>query len=88
MRQYILVHEQGWTSGECGAWVELCMVEIKDNFAAKAREARLPAFSIGEDLAAGACHGEHVHIARNTSMSSKKIKRILHLHVGKNKGKL
>jgi len=64
MRQYILVHEEGWASDECGMWQEFGFVENKDSCAAMAREAGLPAFAFGEDLAQGECYGEHVYVTQ------------------------
>jgi hypothetical protein len=57
MRQYILVHEGGWPSDECGEWVEFMSVDNKDECASKSREAGLPAFAFGEGDALGECYG-------------------------------
>merc|ERR550532_1587766 len=64
MRQYILVHEQGWASDPCGLWVEFGEVENKDACAAIARQAGLPAFAFGKVMAQGQCYGEHVHVTQ------------------------
>jgi len=64
MRQYIMVREEGWASDECGAWQGFGMVENKDNCAARAREAGLPAFAFGESEAQGECYGEHVYVTQ------------------------
>merc|ERR1719492_102084 len=64
MRQYIMVHEEGWASDECGVWEDFGFVENKDNCAARAREAGLPAFAFGEDLAQGSCYGEEVSVTQ------------------------
>jgi len=65
MRQYILVHEGGWPSDECGEWVEFVGVDNKDDCASKSREAGLPAFAFGEGDALGECYGEHVYVTQN-----------------------
>jgi len=65
MRQYILVHEGGWPSDECGEWVEFMSVDNKDDCASKSREAGLPAFAFGEGDALGECYGEHVYVTQN-----------------------
>merc|ERR1719189_2139709 len=65
MRQYILVHEGGWPSDECGEWVEFMSVGNKDECASKSREAGLPAFAFGEGDALGECYGEHVYVTQN-----------------------
>merc|ERR1719262_167648 len=65
MRQYILVHEGGWPSDECGEWVEFMSVGNKDECASKSREAGLPSFAFGEGDALGECYGEHVYVTQN-----------------------
>merc|ERR1719507_867707 len=65
MRQYILVHEEGWPSDECGLWEEFTGVANKDECASKSREKGLPAFAFGEQDAQGECMGEHVYVTQN-----------------------
>jgi len=65
MRQYILVHEGGWPSDECGLWEEFPSVANKDECASKSREKGLPAFAFGEKEAQGECFGEHVYVTQD-----------------------
>ena len=64
MRQYILVHEEGTPSDECGFWEEFTGVANKDECASKSREKGLPAFAFGEKDAQGQCFGEHVYVTQ------------------------
>jgi hypothetical protein len=58
MRQYILIHEDGWASDECGEWKELKMTSDKDDCARQAREMGFPGFAFGQEEAFGECYGE------------------------------
>jgi len=65
IRQYILVHEDGWASDECGKWDELAHTESKDECASLAREGNFPAFAFGKDFAFGSCYGETVDVTQD-----------------------
>jgi hypothetical protein len=58
MRQYILIHENGFPSDECGEWISMDHTSNKDECARQCREAGFPAFSFGRDDAFGDCYGE------------------------------
>jgi hypothetical protein len=62
MRQYILIHEDGWGSDECGVWEELEGTKSKDSCAKKAREKGYPGFAFGKDFAFGSCYGEVIRV--------------------------
>merc|ERR1719273_1988541 len=64
MRQYILIHEDGWGSDECGQWEELEATKSKDSCAKKAREGGYPAFAFGKDFAFGSCYGEVIRVTQ------------------------
>jgi len=64
IRQYILIHEDGWASDECGAWVELAYTGSKDDCAKQAREGGMPGFAFGKDFAFGECYGEVVQVTQ------------------------
>merc|ERR1719225_1643986 len=49
MRQYILIHEDGWGSDPCGVWAELEETKSKDSCAKKAREGGYPGFAFGKE---------------------------------------
>ena len=64
VRQYILIHENGWASDECGEWVEMAMTKNKDDCARQSREAGLPGFAFGPDEAFGECSGETILVTQ------------------------
>merc|ERR550539_124822 len=64
MRQYILIHEDGWACDECGAWEELEGTKSKDSCAKKAREGGYPSFAFGKDFAFGSCYGEVIRVTQ------------------------
>jgi len=64
MRQYILIHEDGWACDECGAWEELEGTKSKDSCAKKAREGGYPGFAFGKDEAFGSCYGEVIRVTQ------------------------
>jgi len=65
MRQYILIHEDGWGSDECGMWAELEETKSKDSCAKKAREGGYPGFAFGKDFAFGSCYGEVIRVTQD-----------------------
>merc|ERR1712032_1234223 len=64
IRQYILIHENGWASDECGEWVEMDMTKSKDDCARQAREKGMPGFAFGKDEAFGECYGEVILVTQ------------------------
>merc|ERR1712008_451090 len=62
MRQYILVHEDGWASDECGKWELLKYTRNKDTCASRAREKGYPGFAFGKTWAFGECYGEVIKV--------------------------
>jgi len=64
MRQYMLIHEDGWASDECGEWVELQETKSKDSCAKQARDAGYPGFAFGKEEAFGFCYGEVIRITQ------------------------
>jgi len=58
MRQYILIHEDGWASDECGKWTELLHTNDIDDCARQARDSGMPGFAFGKEEALGECYGE------------------------------
>jgi len=64
MRQYILVHEDGWASDECGKWEEMEPTKSKDECARQAREAGFPGFAFGKEFAFGSCYGEEIVVTQ------------------------
>merc|ERR1712129_44441 len=64
MRQYILVHEDGWACDECGKWEELEGTLSKDSCAKKARDAGYPGFAFGKEEAFGSCYGEAIVVTQ------------------------
>jgi len=64
VRQYILIHENGWASDECGEWVEMAMTKNKDDCARQARDAGYPGFAFGFDEAFGECYGETILVTQ------------------------
>ena len=59
MRQYILIHENGWASDECGEWKEMEHTSDKDECARQCRDAGFPGFAFGKGVDAfGECYGE------------------------------
>jgi len=64
MRQYILVHEDGWASDECGWWEELEGTVSKDSCAKKARVKGYPGFAFGKSFALGSCYGEVIRVTQ------------------------
>merc|ERR1719410_2765542 len=65
MRQYILIHEDGWASDACGAWKHLEETKNKDDCARQARDEGMPAFAFGKDFAFGACYGEVITVTQD-----------------------
>jgi len=65
LRQYILIHESGYPSYECGDWVTLDPTKSIDDCARQAREAGLPGFSFGKDMAFGDCYGEIIQVTQS-----------------------
>jgi len=65
MRQYILIHEDGWASDACGAWKLLGEIKNKDDCARSARDENMPAFAFGRDFAFGACYGEVITVTQD-----------------------
>merc|ERR1719229_1669361 len=72
MRQYILIHEDGWGSDECGMWAELEETKSKDSCAKKAREGGYPGFAFGKDFAFGSCYGEVIRVTQEQGFMCKK----------------
>merc|ERR1719219_1159975 len=64
VRQYILIHENGWASDECGEWIEMEMTKNKDDCARQARDAGMPGFAFGKDEAFGECYGEVILVTQ------------------------
>jgi len=64
IRQYILIHENGWASDECGEWVEMDMTKSKDDCARQAREKGMPGFAFGKSEAFGECYGEVILVTQ------------------------
>jgi len=64
MRQYILVHEDGWASDECGKWEEMEPTKSKDECARQARDAGFPGFAFGKEFAFGSCYGEQIVVTQ------------------------
>jgi hypothetical protein len=62
MRQYILVHEDGWASDECGKWELLRFTRNKDTCAKLARDKGYPGFAFGKSWAFGECYGEVIKV--------------------------
>merc|ERR1740123_2400147 len=62
MRQYILVHEDGWASDECGKWELLRFTRNKDTCAKLARAKGYPGFAFGKSWAFGECYGEVIKV--------------------------
>merc|ERR1719410_2278949 len=62
MRQYILVHEDGWASDECGKWEMLKYTRNKDTCAKRARAKGYPGFAFGKTWAFGECYGEVIKV--------------------------
>jgi len=65
IRQYILIHEDGWASDDCGDWVEMPHTESKDECARLAREGNHPAFAFGKDFAFGSCYAEVIEVTQD-----------------------
>merc|ERR1719471_620488 len=65
MRQYILVHEDGWASDECGKWVEMDSTKSIDECARTARDAGFPGFAFGKEFAFGSCYGEEIVVTQD-----------------------
>merc|ERR1719166_874716 len=64
MRQYMLIHEDGWASDECGEWVEMAMTKSKDDCARQARDGGFPGFAFGKEEALGECYGEVIRVTQ------------------------
>jgi len=65
IRNYILIHEDGWATDECGEWVEMETTSNKDDCAKQAREAGMPGFAFGKDIAFGECFGEVIQVTQD-----------------------
>merc|ERR1719189_2008849 len=65
IRQYIMIHEDGWASDECGEWVELQETKSKDSCAKQARDAGFPGFAFGKEFAFGSCYGEVIVVTQD-----------------------
>jgi len=65
IRRYILVHEDGLSSDECGKWIHLEHTSNKDDCAKQAREAGMPGFAFGKDDAFGDCYGEVIQVTQD-----------------------
>lgn len=65
MRQYILIHEDGWATDQCGPWKELAPTKNKDDCARQAREEGMPAFAFGKEAAFGQCSGEVIKVSQD-----------------------
>mmetsp|Transcript_130844 Transcript_130844/g.317830 ORF Transcript_130844/g.317830 Transcript_130844/m.317830 type:complete len:996 (-) Transcript_130844:110-3097(-) len=63
-RQYMLIHENGWPSDDCGKWYWEGSVNTKDDCAAKARARNLKAFAFGRSHAIGRCYSEAIDITQ------------------------
>jgi len=64
-RPYILIHENGWPSDECGDWVEIGMTKSKDDCARQARERGMPGFAFGKSDALGECFGHVILVTQS-----------------------
>merc|ERR1719189_475637 len=64
IRQYILIHEDGWASDECGKWEELAHTENIDECASLSRDAGFPGFAFGKEFAFGSCYGEQIVVTQ------------------------
>jgi len=64
MRQYILVHRDGWACDECGKWEELEPTKSKDECARQARDLGFPGFAFGKDFAFESCYGESIVVTQ------------------------
>jgi len=65
MRQYILIHEDGWATDQCGPWKELAPTKNKDDCARQAREEGMPAFAFGKEEAFSECYGEVIKVSQD-----------------------
>jgi len=66
MRQYILMHEEGWAADECGPWKLLEETINKDGCARQARELGFPSFAFGNNRASlGQCYGEQIRVTQD-----------------------
>jgi len=64
MRQYILIHEEGWACDACGKWVEMEPTKSKDECARQARDHKFPGFAYGKEFAFGSCFGEAILVTQ------------------------
>jgi len=62
IKQYMLIHEDGFPSDECGQYHWLGYLGNKDDCAAKARELGQEAFSYGKVHADGYCYSEAIQV--------------------------
>jgi hypothetical protein len=63
-RNYMLIHESGYPSDECGAWTWLGKGHVRDDCAAAAREANRSAFAFGKGMMVGGCYTEAIEVTR------------------------
>lgn len=63
-KQYMLIHEQGWPSDDCGAWYYVGKVGAKDDCAAAARAKKHAGFAFGNGLADGKCYSEAIEVTQ------------------------
>jgi len=63
-REYMLIHENGWPSDECGAWHYEGPKTTKDDCVSAARARGLQTFAWGRSHAAGRCYTEAVAITQ------------------------
>ena len=61
---HIWIHEDGWATDECAERVEIGTTSSKQDCAKQAREAGVPGFAFGEDMALGECYGEVVQVTQ------------------------
>mmetsp|Transcript_130843 Transcript_130843/g.317827 ORF Transcript_130843/g.317827 Transcript_130843/m.317827 type:complete len:992 (-) Transcript_130843:108-3083(-) len=64
-KQYMLIHENGWPSDDCGRWYWEGKVNSHDDCAEKARSRNLKAFAYGRSYAAGRCYSEAIDITQD-----------------------
>jgi len=64
-KQYMLIHENGWPSDDCGRWYWEGKVTSHDDCAAAARTRGLKAFSYGRSYATGRCYSEAIDITQD-----------------------
>jgi len=62
LKEYMLIHEDGFPSNDCGSWYWIGKVGSKDDCAAAAREKNQEAFSFGKSYADGNCYSEAIEV--------------------------